>query len=90
MIQLYQEVFMSVITLNIKNDQKGKYLLDFLKQIDFLEIKEGSEITHIQQEEDDKETLEEILLSAPVLSEEEIQNIENIGKEFNNWKIGEF
>ncbi len=82
---------MSVIMLNIKNDQKGKYLLDFLRQIDFLEIEEGSEITGIQEEKgDDNETLEEVLLSAPVLSEEEIRNIENIGKEFNNWKIGEF
>jgi len=82
---------MSVITLNIKNDQKGKYLLDFLRQIDFLEIEERSEITGIQEEEgDDKETLEEVLLSAPILSEDEIRNIENIGKEFNNWKIGEF
>jgi hypothetical protein len=80
---------MSLVILDIKNDEKGKYLLDFLRQIDFLEIKKGPEIANIKKDEDDKETLEEILLNAPVLSEEEIQNIENIGKEFNNWKIKE-
>ena len=75
---------MSLVILDIKNDEKGKYLLDFLKQVDFLEIKDGVQITNISQDEDNKETLEEVLLSAPVLSEEEIQNIENIGKEFNH------
>jgi isocitrate/isopropylmalate dehydrogenase len=81
---------MSVVILDIKNDEKGKYLLDFLKQVDFLEIREGTEVTTIRQEEGNESTLDEVLLNAPVLSEEEIQNIENIGKEFNNWKISEF
>jgi hypothetical protein len=30
---------MSVVVLNIKNEEKGKFLLDFLKQIEFVEIK---------------------------------------------------
>jgi hypothetical protein len=30
---------MSEIVLNIKNEEKGKFLLDFLKQIEFVEIK---------------------------------------------------
>jgi len=81
---------MSLVMLDIKNDEKGKFLLDFLRQIDFLEIKEGPEISVVQQEEDDHESFEGILLNAPTLSEEEIQNIENIGKEINNWKIDEF
>ena len=81
---------MSRVVLDIKNDEKGKYLLDFLRQIDFLEIKEETENTTVKKQEEDENTLEETLLNAPVLSEEEIQNIENIGKEFNNWKIKEF
>jgi hypothetical protein len=31
---------MSVVVLNIKNEEKGKFLLDFLKQIEFVEIEE--------------------------------------------------
>jgi len=84
------EVKMSRVILDIKNDEKGKYLLDFLRQIDFLEIKEDTENTAAKKQEEDENTLEKTLLNAPVLSEEEIQNIENIGKEFNNWKIREF
>ena len=71
---------MSVVILDIKNDEKGKYLLDFLKQIDFLEIKYGKQMEDLMQVEEDTETFEEVLLNAPILSEEEIQNIENIGK----------
>lgn len=80
---------MSIVILDIKNEKKGKYLLDFLKQIDYLEIREEEEITNIKSA-GDMETFEEVLLNAPVLSEEEIQNIENIGKEFSSWKINEF
>ena len=80
---------MSRVILDIKNDEKGKYLLDFLRQIDFLEIKEDTENSASKKQEEEK-SLEETFLNAPVLSEEEIQNIENIGKEFNNWKIKEF
>ena len=83
------EVKMSRVILDIKNDEKGKYLLDFLRQIDFLEIKEDTENSASKKQEEEK-SLEETFLNAPVLSEEEIQNIENIGKEFNNWKIKEF
>jgi hypothetical protein len=31
---------MSVVVLNIKNEEKGKFLLDFLKQIEFIDIEE--------------------------------------------------
>ena len=34
---------MSEIVLNIKNEEKGKFLLDFLKQIEFVEIKDRSD-----------------------------------------------
>jgi hypothetical protein len=81
------EVKMTRVILDIKNDEKGKYLLDFLKQIDFLEIREN---VRMRDSKGSKESLEEALLNAPVLSEEEIQNIENVGKEFRNWKIDEF
>jgi len=33
---------MSVIVLNIKNEEKGKFLLDFLKQVEFVDIEEPS------------------------------------------------
>jgi hypothetical protein len=71
---------MSLVILDIKNNEKGKYLLDFLRQIDFLEIKEGVSMTVMRQEEEeeDNETFEDVLMSAPVLSDEELQNIENI------------
>jgi len=81
---------MSVVILDIKNDEKGKYLLDFLKQVDFLEIKDGKQLEDYKQSEDEKGTLEEFLLNAPVFSEEEIQEIENIGREFESWKIKDF
>ena len=76
---------MSRVVLDIKNNEKGKYLLDFLRQIDFLEIKDEQ-----GEKEDDKKDFEEVLLNAPILTEEEIKNIENVGKEFRNWKIEEF
>jgi hypothetical protein len=79
------EVKMSRVVLDIKNNEKGKYLLDFLRQIDFLEIKDDQ-----GEQEDDKKDFEEVLLNAPILTEEEIKNIENVGKEFRNWKIEEF
>ncbi len=68
---------MSRVILDIKNNEKGKYLLDFLRQIDFLEIEENS-----GEQENGKKDIEEMLLNAPVLTEEEIKNIENVGKEF--------
>ena len=42
---------MSRVIPEIKNNEKGKHLLDFLKQIDFLEIKEAAD----EQEGDKKE-----------------------------------
>ena len=76
---------MNRVVLDIKNNEKGKYLLDFLRQIDFLEIKDDE-----GDQEGDKKDFEEVLLNAPTLTEEEIKNIENVGKEFRNWKIEEF
>lgn len=32
---------MSVVVLNIKNEEKGKFLLDFLKQIEFIDVEES-------------------------------------------------
>jgi hypothetical protein len=84
------EVKMGQVILDVKNNEKGKYLLDFLKQVDFVEVKEGIEDVVNRGQDKDKKDLEDALLNAPVLSEEEIQNIENIGKEFKNWKIDEF
>lgn len=81
---------MSRVVLDIKNNEKGKYLLDFLRQVDFLEIKEEDDETNTTEQERDKKSVEDALLNAPVLTEEEIKNIENIGKEFKNWKIEEF
>jgi hypothetical protein len=75
------EVKMSRVVLDIKNHEKGKYLLDFLRQIDFLEIKDEK-----GEQEDDKKDFEEVLLNAPILTEEEIKNIENVGKEFRNYQ----
>jgi hypothetical protein len=31
---------MSVVVLNIKNEDKGKFLLDFLKQVEFVDVEE--------------------------------------------------
>jgi len=81
---------MSLVILDIKNEEKGKYLIDFLKQIDYLEIKENMEIPNINEKSNKIDTLEDVFLNAPILSEEEIRNIESIGKELNNWKIKEF
>jgi hypothetical protein len=84
------EVKMSRVILDIKNNQKGKYLLDFLRQVDFLEITEEDDDANSMEQTSDKVSIEDILLNAPVLTEEEIKDIENIGKEFRNWKIEEF
>lgn len=75
---IFQEAAMSMFLLDIKDDEKGRYLLDFLRQIDFLEIRKGEDIKGIGQEKIDKESFEEFLLKAPVLSDEEIKNIESI------------
>ena len=72
---------MSRVVLDIKNNEKGKYLLDFLRQIDFLEIKDEK-----VEQEGNKKDFEEVLLNAPILTEEEIKNIENVGKEFRNYQ----
>ncbi|MCP4155104.1 MAG: hypothetical protein GY757_45690 [bacterium] len=83
---------MQQVVLNIRNTEKAKFLLDFLRQLDFIEIKqvleEKQRISHSIK--DEAEDLSEILLNAPVLSSEEIENIERVGKEFGNWKIEEF
>ena len=55
-------------------------MLDFLRQVDFLEIKETDEETIITDQKRDKESVEDALLNAPVLTEEELKNIENVGR----------
>jgi hypothetical protein len=81
---------MTRVILDIKNDEKGKYLLDFLRQIDFLQIMSSTAMTDREDQAGNEESFEEILLNAPVLTEEEIRSVENVGKEFKNWKIEEF
>ncbi len=84
---------MQQVVLGIKNDMKAKYLLDFLRQLDFVEIKgirkRENQAGEIVAEENQVETFEDILLNAPVLSKEEIANIEQVGKELNRWQIKE-
>lgn len=80
---------MGQVLLDIKNERKAKFLLDFLEQIDFVEIKK------VFQKDDKekgkkKQKIADILLNAPVLSNEELDNIEKVGKEFGNWTINEF
>ncbi|MCK4763052.1 MAG: hypothetical protein KAW12_12725 [Candidatus Aminicenantes bacterium] len=43
---------MSEIVVSIKNEAKGKFLLDFLRQIEFIEIREriGSDISGAEKE----------------------------------------
>jgi hypothetical protein len=81
---------MTRVILDIKNDEKARYIVDFLRQIDFLEIKEDIYVADEQAREKDKKNLDELFLNAPVLSEEEIQDIERVGKELRQWKIDEF
>ncbi len=33
---------MSVVVLNIKNEEKGKFLLEFLRQVEFIDVHEPS------------------------------------------------
>lgn len=80
---------MQHVLLGIRNPKKARFLLDFLKQLDFIEILQshddnGKQVPGVGQLDDDT------LLNAPVLSREEIENIEQVGKEFRNWKIDEF
>jgi hypothetical protein len=49
---------MSVVVLNIKNEVKGKFLLDFLKQIEFVEIEE--EQSNIEDKSSDKESFRDL------------------------------
>ena len=81
---------MTRVILDIKNDEKGKYLLDFLRQIDFLQIMNSTTMIDQEDQVGNEESFEEILLNAPVLTEEEIRSVENVGREFKNWKIEEF
>ena len=80
---------MQHVLLGIRNPQKARFLLDFLKQLDFIEILQS-------HDENGKPAPSagrldnETLLNAPVLSHEEIESIEQVGKEFRNWKIDEF
>lgn len=49
---------MSVVVLNIKNEVKGKFLLDFLKQIEFVEIE--NEQSDIEEKASDKESFRDL------------------------------
>lgn len=81
---------MGQVLLDIKNEEKGKILLDFLKQIDFVEIKRVFRKKNSRKPGRAGSGLEDVLLNAPVLSEEEIKNIERVGQEFKDWNITEF
>ena len=82
---------MGQVLLDIKNEEKAKFLLDFLKQIDFVEIKRVFQKDDKERGGGKKERrLADVLLNAPVLSEEELDNIERVGREFGNWTINEF
>lgn len=81
---------MGQVLLDIKNEEKAKFLLDFLKQIDFVEIKRVIQMNDKERMEKKERKLADVLLNAPVLSDEELDNIERIGKEFGNWPINEF
>jgi len=45
-----------------------------------LEIKEADDETIIADQKRDKKSVEGVLLNAPVLMEEELKNIENVGR----------
>ncbi len=73
---------MGQVVLDIKNEEKGKFLLDFLRQIDFIEIKGLAKERKVRKESSKTKTMaDNALLNAPILSEEEIQNIEKVGRE---------
>ena len=48
---------MSVVVLNIKNEEKGKFLLEFLKQVEFIDIKE---LSHKKTEKKEKNSFREL------------------------------
>lgn len=82
---------MGQVVLDIKNEEKGKFLLDFLRQIDFIEIKSLARERKVRKESPKAKTMaDNALLNAPILSEEEIQNIEKVGQELNEWNIPKF
>jgi hypothetical protein len=85
------EAPMGQVVLDIKNEEKGKFLLDFLRQIDFIEIKSLARERKVRKESPKAKTMaDNALLNAPILSEEEIQNIEKVGQELNEWNIPKF
>lgn len=73
---------MGQVLLDIKNEEKAKFLLDFLKQIDFVEIKKVFQKDDKDSGRKKERKLADVLLNAPVLSDEELDNIEKVGKEF--------
>ncbi len=85
---------MQQVVLKIRNAEKAKFLLDFLRQLDFVEIGTDAEDSKNRGRVHDQPAAsgdeDDFLLNAPVLSSDEIDNIERIGKEFGNWKISEF
>jgi hypothetical protein len=93
-IIIWLEANMQQVVLGIKNNKKARFLLDFLKQLDFVEVKsvdgEKIQLDDAGEKPKSNKSFEDILLNAPVLSEQEIDNIEQIGKEISNWQIKEF
>ncbi|MCP4217749.1 MAG: hypothetical protein GY765_24120 [bacterium] len=79
---------MQQVVLGIKNAEKAKFLLDFLRQLDFVEIKQVLKGNSISPT--DAPGQDDFLLNAPALSPEELDNIERISKESGHWKIEEF
>ncbi len=67
------------IVLEIKDNEKGEALLNFLQHLDFIAIKS------VSKEQEGKKNnkissakLQQSLLDAPSLTEEELQSIENV------------
>lgn len=82
---------MPQVVLDIRNEKKAGFFLDWLRQLDFIEIKQVLKGKDQEIEErEERRRLDDVILNAPVLSEEEIKNIERVGKEFRNWKIEQF
>ena len=76
---------MQEMVIGIKNNQKAQILIEFLKQLDFIEIIEspddGKDFTHGSQDKTNSlQSPKKVLLNAPVLSRKEIKDIEQMGK----------
>lgn len=77
---------MTQILLTIKDEQKGKALLDFLKKIDFIEInsRETEQINNSNFNLKDK--FMNLLLNAPTWSEEDLEYYKEHSKSIRKWR----